>query len=183
MSHDSGYAPELHYIYSHRTGFLRTVRPPEKLSHYLLSVAGGKAHSVRVNLYEMNIQYICPLLRVFDMEASLAFYVDILGFTVRESAGDADDVGWVWLSKNDINLMLNTQFESPDRPAHPESHRVITHQDTVLYLGCPDVDDTYKELKSKGLKMKPPRFTSYGMRQLYLHDPDGYGLCFQCKHE
>jgi hypothetical protein len=31
----------------------------------------------------------------------------------------------------------------------------------------------------KGLHMKLPAVQSYGMKQLNVHDPDGYELCFQ----
>lgn len=129
----------------------------------------------------MDIHYICPMLQVFDMEVSLKFYVDVLGFSVNESAGDADDMGWVWLTRNGTNLMLNTQFERPDRPDKADVYRVAAHHDTILYLGCPDVDRAYEELLGKGLKISPPTIAPYGMKQLYISDPDGYGLCFQWK--
>jgi hypothetical protein len=29
--------------------------------------------------------------------------------------------------------------------------------------------------------VKGPRTASYGMRQLFLRDPDGYELCFQAR--
>ena len=44
----------------------------------------------------MNIQYLCPMLMVFDMKESLKFYVDVLGFKIHESAGEEHDIGWVW---------------------------------------------------------------------------------------
>jgi catechol 2,3-dioxygenase-like lactoylglutathione lyase family enzyme len=47
----------------------------------------------------MQIQYVCALLQVFDMNKSLQFYCEILGFTIHESAGEKDDIGWVWLKR------------------------------------------------------------------------------------
>ncbi len=29
------------------------------------------------------------------------------------------------------------------------------------------------------MPIKPPQIVYYGMKQLYVADPDGYGLCFQ----
>ncbi|MBN8578731.1 MAG: VOC family protein [Cytophagales bacterium] len=129
----------------------------------------------------MEIQYLCPLLAVFDMKAALQFYVEALGFSIHESAGPEDDVGWVWLERNGLNLMLNTQYELPDRPGQQEPARVAAHSDTILYLGCPDVDGAYHELLSKGLQINPPEIASYGMKQLYITDPDGYQVCLQSK--
>lgn len=130
----------------------------------------------------MKIRYLCPMFMVFDMETSLKFYVDILGFEIHESAGEKDDVGWVWLKREGLDLMLNTQYELPDRPERQEASRMEAHRDTVLYLGCPDVDVAYQFLLSKGLKLNPPKVAPYGMKQLYLQDPDGYAICFQWEH-
>lgn len=76
--------------------------------------------------------------------------------------------------------MLNTAYEFDDeRPVPPDAARQRAHDDTCLYFGCPDVDAAYEELAGKGLQVNRPIVTGYGMKQLYLHDPDGYNLCFQ----
>jgi uncharacterized glyoxalase superfamily protein PhnB len=41
------------------------------------------------------------------------------------------------------------------------------------------VDAAYNYLRGKGVDVKEPKVTPYGMRQLYLTDPDGFGICFQ----
>lgn len=130
----------------------------------------------------MEIQFLCPMLMVFDMKTSLNFYVDILGFEVYQSAGEKDDMGWAWLMRGELNLMLNTQYEIPDRPTKPDPSRMLVHKDIILYLGCPDVDGAYRELLRKEIKVETPK-VSYGMKQLYFRDPDGYGICFQWKNE
>lgn len=127
----------------------------------------------------MEIKYLCPLFQVFDMKTSLDFYCDILGFIVHESAGPTEDLGWVWLKRQNIDLMLNTAYETPDRPSHPDPVRTAAHNDTAIYLGCPDVDEMYSYLNSKSLAIEPPKIAPYGMKQFYLHDPDGYTICFQ----
>ena len=52
---------------------------------------------------------------------------------------------------------------------------------TCLYFACPDVDAVYLHLLGKGIALNPPRVAGYGMKQLYLTDPDGFGICFQWK--
>lgn len=130
---------------------------------------------------KFDIQSLCPLLQVFDMSTSLTFYCDILGFDIHESAGKKNDLGWVWLKWNNADLMLNTAYETPDRPYQPDRNRMKAHDDTAIYFGCPHVDEAYNYLLSKGLTLDKPTITSYGMKQLYLHDPDGYNICFQWK--
>ncbi len=76
--------------------------------------------------------------------------------------------------------MLNTAYDPDDvRPSQAEAPRVAAHGDTCLFIGCPDVDAVYEHLCDNGLDVKPPSTTHYGMKQLYVTDPDGFGLCFQ----
>jgi glyoxylase I family protein len=64
-------------------------------------------------------------------------------------------------------------------PPAPDPARISAHQDTCLYFGAPDVDAVYNLLRSKGMDLAPPKVAPYGMKQLYVRDPDGYHLCLQ----
>lgn len=127
----------------------------------------------------LELRYVCPLLQVFDMPTSLAFYRDRLGFAVDASSSPGDHADWVQLRLGDAYLMLNTRYEADDRPAAPDPARVAAHDDTGLYFGCPDVDAAYAFLRERGVDAAPPKVAPYGMKQLYVTDPDGYVLCFQ----
>jgi hypothetical protein len=39
----------------------------------------------------------------------------------------------------------------------------------------------HAELTARGLALQPPENAYYGMRQLFVPDPDGYALCFECE--
>jgi glyoxylase I family protein len=133
----------------------------------------------------IQVHGVCALLQVFDMPTSLRFYRDVLGFEIVQSAGDkdTDTADWVWIRLGGADLMLNTAFEADERPDKPEIGRHVSHSDTGLYFDCPDVDAAYEHLRARGVVLKPPRIASYGMRQLYVTDPDGYSICFQSKPE
>jgi catechol 2,3-dioxygenase-like lactoylglutathione lyase family enzyme len=127
----------------------------------------------------LRLEGMCPLLQVFDMPTAIAFYRDVLGFVVVDSAPPGDDWDWVWLRSNDAEVMLNTAYEVPYRPSAPDPARVAAHSDTTVYFGCRDVDGAYEYLAGQGVELEPPTTAPYGMRQLYVRDPDGYNLCFQ----
>jgi glyoxylase I family protein len=132
----------------------------------------------------LELRGVCPLLQVFDMPAALAFYRDLLGFEIVEAApagAPGDSFGWVRLRHGgETAVMLNTAYDPDDeRPRQPDAARVAAHEDTVLFVGCPDVDGAYRHLREHGLEVDPPAVAHYGMKQLYLRDPDGFGLCFQ----
>jgi glyoxylase I family protein len=126
---------------------------------------------------------ICPLIQVFDMPTSVRFYRDMLDFEIvgNSPPRSPDDFDWAWLKLNGTELMLNTAYDFEDRPQLSEPARIAAHGDTCLFIGCPDVDGAYRYLRDKGLDLKEPRVTRYGMKQLYLKDPDGFGICFQWK--
>jgi len=123
---------------------------------------------------------VCALLQVFDMPASVRFYRDVLGFeVVQSSEREGDFFDWGLLRLNEACLMLNTAYEQDSRPAQPDPLRLKAHGDTCLYFACPDVDAAYQHLRAAGVDVNEPKVAPYGMKQLYLTDPDGYSLCFQ----
>jgi glyoxylase I family protein len=129
----------------------------------------------------IEVRGVCALLQVFDMPTSVRFYRDVLGFeVVQTSEREGDQFDWGLLRLNDAAVMLNTAYEQEHRPARPEPARVAAHGDTGLYFGCLDVDAAYRHLRDHAIDVQEPTIAPYGMRQLYVHDPDGYELCFQC---
>jgi glyoxylase I family protein len=128
----------------------------------------------------IDVRGVCALLQVFDMPTSVRFYRDVLGFeVVQTSQREGDQFDWGLLRLNDAEVMLNTAYEQEYRPPGPDSARVAAHRDTCLYFGCPDVDAVYRHLRAHGMDVQEPKVAPYGMKQLYVDDPDGYGLCFQ----
>jgi catechol 2,3-dioxygenase-like lactoylglutathione lyase family enzyme len=129
----------------------------------------------------IKVDGMAPLIQVFDMPRSVAFYRDVLGFQIIASAppGRGDDFDWGLLRLDGVELMLNTAYEKDDRPPEPDASRIHAHEDAALYFACADVDAAYSQLRTKGIRLGPPATTSYGMRQLHFKDPDGYAICLQ----
>jgi glyoxylase I family protein len=131
----------------------------------------------------IEVHGVSPLTQVFHMPTSIRFYRDVLGFAVtgksKPISDEADDVGWVMLQLGAATIMLNAAYYPDAVPEAPDAARWSGHQDTCLYFACPDVDGAYDYLVSKGLGVGPPRVAWYGMKQLYLTDPDGFGVCLQ----
>ncbi len=128
----------------------------------------------------IDIRGMAPLLQVFDMPTSIAFYRDVLGFeVVSTSKPRGERFDWALLRLSGVELMLNTAYEEDSRPPEPDPARIAGHDDTTIYFGCPDVDAAYSYLRLCGENVKEPEVAPYGMKQLYVRDPDGYNLCFQ----
>ena len=127
---------------------------------------------------------LVPLIQVYDMPDAIRFYCDAIGFTIVSASKEIDapegrHFQWARLRLGQAELMLNTAYDAGERPPQRDTTRDGVHQDTTLFFGCPDVDGAFEFLKDKGWSPDPPIVAPYGMKQLFLKDPDGYALCLQ----
>ena len=125
------------------------------------------------------VRGVTPLLEVFDMHRSVEFYRDVLGFEVVQTWKPDGHFYWAMLKLGGAVLMLNGRYEDDKRPRQPDEHRSAGHGDTELYLDCSNVDGAYSHLRAAGCPVEEPKSTHYGMRQVWVTDPDGFKLCFQ----
>ncbi len=84
----------------------------------------------------------------------------------------------MWLRFGAAEIMLNTQYDSNERPEHPVETGDAVHG-ACFYLGCSDVEVAYKQLTQRGLKADPPTVAPYGLKLFSVKDPDGYQIIFQ----
>jgi catechol 2,3-dioxygenase-like lactoylglutathione lyase family enzyme len=122
---------------------------------------------------------ITPLLQVFDMRASVAFYRDVLGFEVVRKHEPDRHLYWAMLRLGGAVVMLNAKFEDDHRPAARPARTPPGHEDVTLYFSCPDDDEAYAHVRATGVDASPPAITYYGMKQLTIVDADGFRLAFQ----
>jgi glyoxylase I family protein len=124
---------------------------------------------------------LTPLISVWDMPTSLAFYRDLLGFTVFFASPEVDTAEgcfshYMWLKFGAADIMLNTQYDSNERPTQPPPK---IPKEAIFYIHCSDVDLAHRELSARGLKAKPPTLAGYGLKLFSVEDPDGYTIVFQ----
>ena len=72
----------------------------------------------------IDVRGLAPLLQVFDMPKSIAFYRNILGFDIVATSPPGPGFDWALLSLNGVELMLNTAYEAADRPPSPDPARI-----------------------------------------------------------
>lgn len=121
------------------------------------------------------INHLWPLLPVTDINRSLAFYRDQLGFEVARLADHEGRLDWCRLQRGGASLMLQQADETTLAANHTRG--------ISLYFICNDADEMYKELTARGLNPAPPSVADYGMKQLSTPEPDGYTICFESPTE
>jgi glyoxylase I family protein len=126
---------------------------------------------------------VTPYFEVFDMTSSVAFYRDVLGFHVVFATPEVETAEgrfshFVRLGGGRVDLMLNTAYDSNERPAARSEPRWAGCRHMHLYIDCDDVEAFYAETTARGLKAERPAPTGYGYLAFHAHDPDGHRLVF-----
>lgn len=122
-----------------------------------------------------NIKLAVPFLAVADMEASLRFYTEDLGFTMTKQWTPSGKIEWCWLERDAVALMLQGPWRDKEQPLEPEKK---PKSGPTLSFQCEDALALYHEFKERGVPMKEP-FVGNGMWVVVLNDPDGYHLDFE----
>ena len=133
------------------------------------------ARSLSTALVEPNVGQVVPLLWVRDIQASLRFYRDGLGFAVAKEWADEGRLRWCWMTLGNAAVMLQeTWTEGPDRNVAdgPVGRGVILH------FICRDALAVYRDVRARGVEAKRP-FVGNAMWVTELSDPDGYHLVFE----
>ena len=125
------------------------------------------------------IRSVCPLIQVFDMPRSLAFYRDLLGFEIVEKAPQGERTEWAWLARGSCHLELNSMFEASKLPNDEDRGRTRAHGDTVLCFHTHDVGAMCAYLRENGLTVPDPEIGPFFIPQFWVRDPDGYHICFE----
>ena len=120
---------------------------------------------------EPNVRQAVPFLMIANMEASLRFYVEGLGFTITRKWIDEGKLRWCWLQLEGAAIML--QEYRPDRiPATKRGEGVS------ICFQCKDALALYRTFLSRGLNPRKP-FVGNAMWVTIITDPDGYKLDFE----
>jgi len=118
------------------------------------------------------LRTIAPLYFVENIARSVKFYEQMLDFRLIQAWEPEGRLTWCQMTRNGVGIMLQQICAEDDFP-QPRGAGV------TLYIHCDDAEDVFLRLQERGVDVDPPVTTFYGMRQVYVIDPDGYGLCFQ----
>ena len=127
---------------------------------------------------EVNVQQAVPFFGVTNMETSLRFYVDGLGFvmTKKWTPDGPDKIRWCWLEIGNAALMLQEfKKDHHTNSGRPEGKLGVG---VSVCFQCTDALALYREFKSRGIEAKTP-FVGNAMWVTVVEDPDGYKLDFE----
>lgn len=107
-----------------------------------------------------------PILWVKNMDETIGFYTQILGFTLM---GRNDDWQWASIRKDEVQIMLSqNEYEKPNGISFTGS----------FYFNVDDVDNLWEDLKTKAKICYEIETFDWDMREFAVYDNNGYILQF-----
>jgi catechol 2,3-dioxygenase-like lactoylglutathione lyase family enzyme len=113
----------------------------------------------------MNLDLV--FLEVNNLEESLAFYKDQLGFKVEKENREAEPP-MATLCAGNLKITLAQHLETMLRRG----------RGVHFFIGVPDVDLLYRQLRDRGVVVDNPVDEGWGGRFITLADPDKYRFFF-----
>ena len=113
---------------------------------------------------------IIPILRCRDVNEAIAFYTNVLDFTLKYPDQPGNE--WVEVVNNDAALLLTSMDGTPN---------------ISLYVSVEDVDAVFRKYVGRGLIVPnnpdspvhdSPIDQTWGLREFYVTDPSGNTLRF-----
>ena len=119
----------------------------------------------------LRLRAVMPTLTVDDVQASIAFYCDVLGFIVSDTIENEGQVQGASLKAGVVELLLGQDdFEKGRDRIKGIGFRLycVTNQ---------DIDKLAQEISSRGGSLdQEPQDQPWGTRDFAITDPDGYKL-------
>jgi lactoylglutathione lyase len=122
---------------------------------------------------DMNVKQVVPFFRISDMDRSVRFYIDGLGFVMRNKWVVDEQLRWCWLELGGAALMLQTYVKDGSNAPVGKLDQGVS-----LAFQCEDAVKLYRDFISRGLEASEPQVDN-SMWVTGLSDPDGYRLEFE----
>lgn len=124
----------------------------------------------------MGLIRVSTMLSVVDLQRTIAFYRDALGFTLTGSFEREGATVWANLSQGAVQMMFN---QVPDSWVEQRDRAARMFQIYYLYPSSEaDLLRLHEKLVEQSRQVSALRVTFYGMREFELRDPDHYWLWF-----
>ena len=119
---------------------------------------------------------LTPNLLVANVERSLAFYVDTLGFERGMTVPDQSPLVFASVSSGPVEIFLNDAATAVKE--YPGFGGRPIGATGTLFIEVDGVDALHDQLKPSVNIVMPIVTQFYGMREFAIEDPDGYVITF-----
>ena len=119
---------------------------------------------------------LTPNLIVSNVEASVAFYRDVLGFTVAQTVPDVPPLVFAIVQSGSVEVFLNAP--EPAYAEYPALKDRPIGGTLTLFIEVVDIMSLHASLKDRVMIVMPLEKKWYGVTEFAIADPDGYLITF-----
>ena len=122
------------------------------------------------------ITKLTPNLIVSNVERSLAFYCDVLGFSKTVTVPDDSPFVFAAVQSRSVEIFFNARDAAIEE--YPALGNMPIGGTLTLYMEVSAVEQIYEELKGRVKVTMPIEKKFYGVTEFAFEDPDGYVITF-----
>jgi uncharacterized glyoxalase superfamily protein PhnB len=123
-----------------------------------------------------HLKKLTPNLIVSDVSRSIAFYRDVLGFTVQQTVPDGEPFVFAIVKSGGVEVFLNAP--GPAHEEYPALKGRSIGGTLTLFIEVDDIGASFDELKDRVQVVMPLETKWYGVTEFAFLDPDGYIITF-----
>ena len=123
---------------------------------------------------QVKFETLTPNLIVSDIERSIAFYRDVLGFQQGQTVPDKPPFVFVWMKQDGVNIFLNAPNPAAGESLAPWTGKP-SHGTNTMYIKMHGIQELLSRVEKHGVKPVIAFHKEfYGMNEFAVSDPDGY---------
>jgi uncharacterized glyoxalase superfamily protein PhnB len=122
------------------------------------------------------VRKLTPNLIVSNVEQSIAFYRDVLGFTVQTTVPETAPFVFAIVENGGVEIFLNAAEAA--YAEYPAFKRMPIGGSLTLFMEIEDVRGVHESLKDSVNIVMPLEKKWYGVTEFAIADPDGYIITF-----
>jgi catechol 2,3-dioxygenase-like lactoylglutathione lyase family enzyme len=114
-----------------------------------------------------------------DLDESLAFYTQLLGFELRNDVPMGPEMRWLTIAApGDTHELLLAAVDHHITPVDRDAMReIVTKGNLAIFIQVDDLDKVFESLRAAGTEiLQEPIDQPYGVRDAAVRDPSGNHL-------
>lgn len=127
------------------------------------------------------ISKLTPNLVVSNVEQSMAFYRDRLGFTIVTTVPDAPPYAFAIAMAGDVQVFFNSMDSAAEE--YPSFKTMVMGGTLTLFFEVTGIEEAYAQLAPHVRVVMPLEKKWYGMTEFAFLDPDGYIITYAQRTE
>lgn len=123
-----------------------------------------------------NLKKLTPNLMVEDVNKTLDFYRDVLGFEVLATVPETGSFDWALMKLDGVELMFQSHASLSGELSLFVDRSIAAS--LTFYIDVEDIESLHESVKDKVKIVQAMHTAFYGAREFAIQDSNGYVLTF-----